>query len=84
MPILTKVGLPNSCCICGKDVVADVWSAENNDMARSGQGKCAKCAKPKPAPKRRAKRKPKPKLVTVSDSAKGADSPATPDVFPEL
>lgn len=81
----TKVGLPNSCCKCGKDVTAEHWFSEHDDMARSGQGYCIKCV-PKPAPKRRAKRKaePKTKLVTVTDSGEGEEKPVMPDVSPAL
>lgn len=58
--LLTKTGLPNTCCKCGK-MQKRKWYAENEDMARSGQGKCPSCAKPKP--------KSKPKSEPKADFA---------------
>ena len=54
---LTKIGIPNSCCVCGK-MQHVKWYAQNDDEARSGQGRCLKDAtKPKAPPKKRTKRK---------------------------
>lgn len=39
----TRVGLPNSCCICGQPVAENHWMAEHNDAARSGAGVCVGC-----------------------------------------
>jgi predicted flap endonuclease-1-like 5' DNA nuclease len=38
----TTIGLPNTCCQCGKPVEGS-WFARNKDEARSGQGFCAAC-----------------------------------------
>lgn len=60
--LLTSTGTPNTCSVCG-DMQETEWYAENENMARSGQGKCPTCAglKPKPVRKKRATRK-KPAL----------------------
>ena len=39
----TTVGIPNSCCVCGK-LQHVAWYAEHDDLARSGQGYCPKDA----------------------------------------
>ena len=39
----TRVGLPNTCSECGADV-GPSWFAPNDDVARSGGGRCASCA----------------------------------------
>lgn len=39
---LTRVGLPNSCMLCGQKVLpADGWYADNDDAARAGSAICA-------------------------------------------
>ena len=60
--LLTSTGIPNTCCECGK-MQKQKWYAEHDDMARSGQGKCSSCARPKP------KNKPKsePQAESVSE-----------------
>jgi hypothetical protein len=50
----TDVGLPNTCCICGKPP-GKTWYARNRDEARSGLGVCKKCAFP---PKKKAEQEP--------------------------
>lgn len=43
--IETKVGLPNTCSVCGTPQ-REFWYAEHEDAARSGQGLCRECAFP--------------------------------------
>jgi hypothetical protein len=41
--IYTKVGLPNTCSMCGESVSREEgWYAPNDDVARSGGGICKK------------------------------------------
>lgn len=44
----TRVGLPNSCSICGNTVLTEMWWADNDDFARAGSGVCDNCRAPKP------------------------------------
>mgnify|MGYP003431050622 CR=1 FL=1 len=41
--IETRRGLPNTCCVCGKDP-GESWFAASEDQAIAGQGRCARCA----------------------------------------
>lgn len=68
--VLTSTGTPNTCCNCGK-MQKTKWYAENEDMARSGQGKCPSCAKPKPKKKTAPK-----KTVPENDQSKPAEDTA--------
>lgn len=44
----TQAGLPNTCSSCGTPVaVKDGWFARNDEQARTGQGLCQACARPK-------------------------------------
>lgn len=39
----TKIGLPNTCSLCGEKVDVEMgWWAENEDVARSGGGICVR------------------------------------------
>ena len=67
--LLTKTGLPNSCCKCGK-AQKTAWYAIHDDMARSGQGVCSSCAG--------IKGKKRPKSVPQPEA-----KPPEPEALPE-
>ncbi len=62
----TTVGLPNSCSSCGKPQ-GKTWFAENDDLARSGQGYCSTC------------KKNLEKVISIKDEAQGSDELSAPE-----
>lgn len=57
---LTKVGLPNNCCVCGQEMTS-AWYVRNEDEARSGQGRCPQDAGYSPEKATRKRGRPKKK-----------------------
>ncbi len=87
--IETKIGLPNTCCKCGKNP-GETWFAPHVDAARSGHGFCHACAfRPADAKADPAKDPRKPAETTKPpavppESGADAHAPSTPPTPPAM